>query len=193
MMIPLTTVTAVPDPRSQRALSAMAEENARMEAALEVIRKNAELKAKAEAAGIEMVRPPPTWKELALDVAERHSITVADLTGPSHARWAAWPRQELMAILYDQRKPCGIKRRWSLPQIGHFLGGRDHCTVFKGIARHKDRLDKAAALRALEPRPKMARLTPGRPATVCMLPPDATCPGCGAPAGEPCLDGARRG
>lgn len=186
MTVALTSL--VPDAPSKRALATMEAENASMKAALEVIRENAELKAEVADVGLSFTGRPPTWKELAADVADRREVTVADLIGPSHARWIAWPRQELMAILYAQMKPCGVKRRWSLPQIGHFLGGRDHGTVHYGIRRHEKRIAEAAALRELAP-----RAMPGGFVTICMLPPNETCPGCGALAGEPCNDGARRG
>ncbi len=191
--LPHATVTLIPlgpDGPTKRTLDAMEAENASMKAALEVIQQNAELKAQVAEVGLSFTGRPPTWKELAADVADRREVTVADLIGPSHARWIAWPRQELMAILYAQRKPGGVLRRWSLPQIGNFLGGRDHTTVIKGIRRHEGRVREALADEG--PIPRAKRASPDRPTIVCMLPANETCPGCGALAGEPCRDGARR-
>lgn len=71
--------------------------------------------------------------QIMLAVAAAHKVTVAELCGPSRQRRIAWPRQELMWALYDTG-------RYSMPQIGRFIGGRDHTTALHGIRRHEERL-----------------------------------------------------
>lgn len=77
------------------------------------------------------------WRAYAAEVAVRHGLTLADLQGPGRGKAVAHPRQEAMWVLKQQG-------RWSLPQIGQFLGGRDHTTVLYGIRRHEARMAKAA-------------------------------------------------
>lgn len=74
----------------------------------------------------------PTMRTIAERVAAKHKLRVADLTGPERSRKYAWPRQEAM---YEMQQ---IGR--STPQIGEFLGGRDHTTVLHGISQHKKRM-----------------------------------------------------
>lgn len=76
--------------------------------------------------------PPPTMREIATDVAQRHGVTLAELRGPCRAYRIAHPRQEAFALI----KAAG---RQSSPQIGRYFGGRDHSTVLHGIKMHKKR------------------------------------------------------
>jgi len=80
--------------------------------------------------------PPPTMREIAAMVAERYGLTMDDLKSPSQERRISWPRQEAMALI---RK----NTRQSYPQIGRFLGGRDHTTVMHGVRRHAKRMEEA--------------------------------------------------
>lgn len=75
---------------------------------------------------------------IARRVADRHGFTVGDLAGPSKLRSIARARQEAMYELYRVRLADG-RRRWSYPMIGRFLGGRDHTTIWFGVARHEAR------------------------------------------------------
>jgi len=68
------------------------------------------------------------------DVAASHRLSVRELRGPGRHRYVAWPRQEAMWRL----RTTG---RYSLPQIGAFLGGRDHTTVIKGIRAYERRMN----------------------------------------------------
>lgn len=65
-------------------------------------------------------------------VAKAYKLTVVDLCGPSRSRPICWPRQELMFLLY-------ATGRYSYPEIGRFLGGRDHATVIHGAKAHRRR------------------------------------------------------
>jgi chromosomal replication initiation ATPase DnaA len=89
----------------------------------------------------QMPAPPrmETMRSIAAEIAEKHGLTVEELRGRSHARRVAWPRQEAMWRMRQVRWPNGTPR-FSLPQIGEFLGGRDHSTVFWGVQEHLRRL-----------------------------------------------------
>ena len=82
-----------------------------------------------------------SWKAYATEVALKHGLKLSDLTGPARGRAIAHPRQEAMWLLKQQD-------RWSLLQIGQFLGGRDHTTVIHGIRKHEERMAEEAAARA---------------------------------------------
>lgn len=77
--------------------------------------------------------PPITMAQILARVAEKHGLTVADLKGPRIAPRFSHPRQEAMHAMH-------AVGRWSLPQIGRFLGGRDHTTVLHGVRRHAQRI-----------------------------------------------------
>lgn len=80
----------------------------------------------------------PTMRAIAQRFSEDCGYSVAALTGPSRSAPLAKARQELMWLLRQQE-------RWSLPQIGRFLGGRDHTTIIHGVRQHQRRLDEAFA------------------------------------------------
>jgi len=78
----------------------------------------------------------PPKKELhriARDVATKHSLTVAELRGPSAKRKYALPRWEAFHL----SRAAG----YTLSQIGAFYGKRDHTTVLHGVRKHQDRID----------------------------------------------------
>lgn len=85
----------------------------------------------------------PTMREIAHRVAERNGVTVEDLRGPSRRRIHAWPRQEAMWLMHRVLTTKGT-RRFSLPQIGYFLGDRNHATVIHGIRCHEARMKAGA-------------------------------------------------
>jgi hypothetical protein len=78
------------------------------------------------------------WRAKLNEVASRHRVAPEDILGPSRRRAFAWPRHELMAELY-------ATGNYSLPQIGRWLGGRDHTTVLHGVRVHAKRLAERAA------------------------------------------------
>jgi chromosomal replication initiation ATPase DnaA len=57
--------------------------------------------------------------------------------GPS--RRLVRPRHMVAATLYEMRHPCG-KRKFSLPQIGAWLGGRHHTTILHAVRAHEKRM-----------------------------------------------------
>lgn len=74
-----------------------------------------------------------TMRSVATAVAAKYGLTLDDFKGPSRARCIAHPRQEAMAEIYKLG-------RYSMPQIGTLLGGRDHTTVLHGVRAHAARL-----------------------------------------------------
>lgn len=77
--------------------------------------------------------PPATMAQIIARVAEKHGLTAAELKSERRARHIFHPRQEAMHEMHAQK-------RWSLPQIGRSLGGRDHTTVLYGVRAHAARL-----------------------------------------------------
>jgi hypothetical protein len=75
-------------------------------------------------------------------VADRHGVTYDMLVAPSWDRGAiplCHMRQEAYFECYEFRTEAG-ERRYSMPLIGTWFGGRDHATVLHGIRAHKARL-----------------------------------------------------
>jgi hypothetical protein len=94
----------------------------------------------ARAVVLRMPTPKKPWKTFVREVAHRHGLTLDDLVGPARSRKISGPRQEAMWVLHQQK-------RWSLPTIGEFLGGRDHTTILHGVRRHAKRLAETTAPR----------------------------------------------
>lgn len=82
---------------------------------------------------LEITPPKPTMARIAKRIAAARQVKIEELISPMRERRVAWPRQEAMAAMYDTG-------RWSYPQIGRYLGGRDHTTVLHGVREHKKRL-----------------------------------------------------
>ena len=72
----------------------------------------------------------PKWKLILREVCTLHSITMDQLTSHNRAKHLVKAR---MLAYYRLNKELGL----SLPQIGHYIGDRDHSTVFYGIKRHE--------------------------------------------------------
>lgn len=77
-------------------------------------------------------RPQATLREMLEAFAAYEGLTVSDLLGAGRTRRISHPRQDFMLIVYETG-------RYSLPQIGHFLGGRDHTTILHGVRKAKRR------------------------------------------------------
>lgn len=76
-------------------------------------------------------------RDILVEVAQRHNLTVTELLSRSHKRVIAWPRHEAM---WEIRR----RTKLSLPQIGKLMGDRDHTTVLHGIKGHERRLGESA-------------------------------------------------
>ncbi len=73
-------------------------------------------------------------------VADYYNLSVEDLQGSRRSRKIAYPRQVAMYLLREETEA-------SLPQIGAYLGGRDHTTVLYGYERIRARVEEDDNLR----------------------------------------------
>lgn len=76
---------------------------------------------------------PESKRALVARIAAAYDVTVDDVRGPSRVRSIARARQHVMHEMVSLG-------RWSLPQIGQYLGDRDHTTVLHGYRRHAQRM-----------------------------------------------------
>ena len=81
--------------------------------------------------------PVPQMAGILAEVACKHRVSVKELLGRGRRPYVAWPRQEAMWRI----RQTG---RYSLPQIGAFLGGRNHTTVIRGVRAHERRMSAVA-------------------------------------------------
>ena len=80
-----------------------------------------------------------TMRQITTEVAAERGVSYDDLVMPDSVPGArafaiAHPRQEAMWRMKQTGK-------WSLPQMGRFLGGRDHTTILAGVRAHQTRID----------------------------------------------------
>ncbi len=61
-------------------------------------------------------------------IAAATGVTTAEIKGPDRARHIVAARFDACAAL---RQSLG----WSMPRIGHFLGGRDHTTILNALRK----------------------------------------------------------
>jgi chromosomal replication initiator protein len=73
----------------------------------------------------------PTKKRIAEGVCERHGITVGELVSAARHKHLAYARREFCYLAIEA---C----RWSSPEIGRWLGGRDHTTVLYADERYRE-------------------------------------------------------
>ncbi len=122
-------------------LSHVAAENARLKEAVTLLGENQRLRAQLAAAGIRTPdgasSPRIYMVTLAELMAAYHGVSVTQLRGPDRARSVSHPRQHFMWVA--RQHIVGDRHRWSLPEIGRFLGGRDHTTVLHGVRAHEAR------------------------------------------------------
>lgn len=76
------------------------------------------------------IEPIPRWKRIAKEVARKHAMRIADLTGPQRALTQSAARREAMYR-------CWSELNMTLSQIGrHF--NRDHTSVLAAIRRYQE-------------------------------------------------------
>ena len=75
----------------------------------------------------------PRWKLILREVCAAHGVTMDQLT--SHNRSKKFIDARMLAY-YRLHKELGL----SLPQIGRYIGDRDHSTVYYGIKRYESNL-----------------------------------------------------
>lgn len=73
-----------------------------------------------------------SWKDIALEVATKHRVTLQEIKGPQRNAYIVLARHELFWRMAHETT-------LSLPEIGRKLGGRDHTTVIHGMRRHAER------------------------------------------------------
>jgi len=73
-------------------------------------------------------------------VAQEFNITVSELKGPRRTRRISVPRQVAMYLMREVSQ-------LSFPQIGEFLGGRDHTTVMHGVTKVEKHLHSDPLIR----------------------------------------------
>lgn len=78
-------------------------------------------------------------RQIAREVGQRHGVSPTDILDGSRLRPVVRARQEVIWRLYSARHPDGT-RRFSMPQIGAWLGGRDHTTILHAIRAHEQRV-----------------------------------------------------
>lgn len=83
----------------------------------------------------------PTMRSILREVSEETGFSTVELLGPTRPRALAHARQYAM---WRMQRETGQ----SLPQIGRFLGGRDHTTVLYGVRQHAKRLAEAQGVAA---------------------------------------------
>ncbi len=86
-------------------------------------------------------RPINHSPDAILDAISREfNLTVSELKGPRRTRRVSVPRQMAMYLLRDVAQ-------LSFPQIGEFLGGRDHSTVMHGAMKIEKGMQNDAGIR----------------------------------------------
>lgn len=199
-MTALTPVTPqCPVPTYQ----ALARQVAEMEQALELIRRRDTAAAALAERRVRVDLGDLAPADVIALVCDRRRVSVAEIRSGRRTRRVSYARHEIFYLMAIQARVDG-SARWSLPQIGARVAGPnrppfDHTSVLHGATGHAERLRAAAAgeapsavVRRARP-PLTARKRAAAPVVVCALPTDEPCPGCGAPGGQPCFDGARRG
>lgn len=77
--------------------------------------------------------------QIAREVADKHGVSVADIRRDCRTRAVVKARWELFYRLRETG-------RYSLPQIGRAVGGKDHSTVINGIRQHEAMLQAKGVL-----------------------------------------------
>jgi chromosomal replication initiation ATPase DnaA len=78
------------------------------------------------------------FRAVLADVAALRGVKGDDITGPSRLRELVHARQEVAWKVRQAQTAC-FEPRFSLSQIGTWLGGRDHTTIIHAIRAHEKR------------------------------------------------------
>ena len=76
-----------------------------------------------------------------VEVCDKYKVTALDMLGRRRPAYLAKPRHEFYWRAYNETAS-------SLPEIGRFIGGRDHTTIMHGIKRHEARMAKVQGAEA---------------------------------------------
>lgn len=89
-------------------------------------------------AGIDIVKIPPRQSTRIIEeTAAKHELSVEVLKGESRKAIHIAARHEACYLLREAG--------YSFPQIGRFLGGRDHTTAMNGALKHEKRIKEKEA------------------------------------------------
>lgn len=80
------------------------------------------------------IRRPAAERALLREVADRHGLDVATLTGRRQPKALHMERAEGMGVLYDRLD-------YSTRLIGTIFSGRDHTTVLHHVRKYMEALD----------------------------------------------------
>ncbi len=86
---------------------------------------------------------PDVVRRVIREAAQAHGVKPAEIVTGGPSRRFVRPRHMVAATLYEMRRHCG-KRKFSLPQIGAWLGGRHHTTILHAIRAHEKRREGRA-------------------------------------------------
>jgi hypothetical protein len=87
--------------------------------------------------------PKKSIRQIALEVVEKHGITLEELLSPRRATHIVRARQEAFWR-------CKQETSSSFPQIGRHLGNKDHTTVLHGIRMYEKRKMEAELLLSVD-------------------------------------------
>ena len=73
----------------------------------------------------------PRMSDMLDRVASHNGLSRSELIAPGRRQHVSVPRQAFMA--------AAIGAGFSYPQVGRFLGGRDHSTIIHGVEAHRRR------------------------------------------------------
>ena len=77
-----------------------------------------------------------SMSEIAIDWLKRfHGVSLAEVKGVSRARRIVFPRQVIIHAIKMERPNL------SLPQVGHWMGGRDHTTALHSVNKIQAMID----------------------------------------------------
>lgn len=125
--------------RLERELVGQRAEIARLSGILAELRAAGLVISSAAAAGPaapELEKSAVGMRAIALRYCEANGVDLSDLRGPARHAPLVHVRQDAMRAMAEAG--------FSTPQIGRFLGGRDHSTVMWGINQSLDRAKAAA-------------------------------------------------
>ncbi len=82
--------------------------------------------------------------EAAAAIAAAHGLTVRQLRSHTRAHDISHPRQDAMALMRAQTRPCG-RPRYSCLQIARYFGLKNHSTCVHALKAAAHRRNQAAA------------------------------------------------
>lgn len=85
--------------------------------------------------------PMRSMKDILDAVSEQTGVSVGAIKSPLRYKHISRARHQFCWEAYQVRYRDGT-RRYSLPMIGQFLGGRDHTTILSSVRRWQQIMDR---------------------------------------------------